>query len=89
MSTLFERTAGGLQVRGKQDMEIKRLNRLLPNFLPAVKLGLSNMKGFLTLGSKLCFTFPRSVLTNKLKNHIETHNKTEVHSSHCCLYKGA
>lgn len=40
MSTLFERTAGGLQVRGKQDMEIKRLNRLLPNFLPAVKLGL-------------------------------------------------
>lgn len=89
MSTLFERTAGGLQVRGKQDMEIKRLNRLLPNFLPAVKLGLSNMKGFLTLESKLYFNVPRSGLTNELKNHMETHNKTEVHSSHCCLYKVA
>lgn len=89
MSTLFERTAGGLQVRGKQDMEIKRLNRLLPNFLPAVKLGLSNMKGFLTLESKLYFNVPRSGLTNELKNYMETHNKTEVHSSHCCLYKVA
>ena len=89
MSTLFERTAGGLQVRGKQDMEIKRLNRLLPNFLPAVKLGPSNMKGFLTLESKLYFNVPRSGLTNELKNHMETHNKTEVHSSHCCLYKVA
>lgn len=89
MSTLFERTAGGLQVRGKQDMEIKRLNRLLPNFLPAVKLGLSNMKGFLTLESKLYFNVPRSGLTNELENHMETHNKTEVHSSHCCLYKVA
>lgn len=89
MSTLFERTAGGLQVKGRQDMEIKRLNRLLPNFLPAVKLGLSNMKGFLTLESKLYFNVPRSGLTNELKNHMETHNKTEVHSSHCCLYKVA
>lgn len=89
MSTLFERTAGGLQVKGRQDMEIKRLNRLLPNFLPAVKLGLSNMKGFLTLESKLYFNVPRSGLTNELKNYMETHNKTEVHSSHCCLYKVA
>lgn len=89
MSTLFERTAGGLQVKGRQDMEIKRLNRLLPNFLPAVKLGLSNMKEFLTLESKLYFNVPRSGLTNELKNYMETHNKTEVHSSHCCLYKVA
>lgn len=82
-------STGGLQVREKQGAEIKRLNHLLPNFLPAVKLGLSNMKGFLTLGSKLYFIFPRSGLMNELKNHMETHNKTEVHSNHCCLYKVA
>lgn len=82
-------STGGLQVRGKQGAEIKRLNHLLPNFLPAVKLGLSNMKGFLTLGSKLYFNVPRSGLMNELKNHMETHNKTEVHSNHCCLYKVA
>ena len=81
-------STGGLQVRGKQGAEIKRLNHLLPNFLPAVKLGLSNMKGFLTPGSKLYFNVPRSGLMNELKNHMETH-KTEVHSNHCCLYKVA
>lgn len=82
-------STGGLRVRGKQGAEIKRLNHLLPNFLPAVKLGLSNMKGFLTLGSKLYSNDPRSGLMNELKNHMETHNKTEVHSNHCCLYKVA
>ena len=82
-------STGGLRVRGKQGAEIKRLNHLFPNFFPAAKLGLSNMKGFLTLGRKLYFNVTRSGLMNELKNHMETHCKTEVHSNHCCLYKVA